>query len=103
MTKFAGAEMRQILAFIRKSFLFIFNFNPIKSFVDYGFLVKSGEYEVALDTDSKKFGGNGLADDSMHHFTIFDPKYKYEKRGWLKMYLPARSAVVLKKLRLRNA
>ena len=93
----------QILAFIRKSFLFIFNFNPIKSFVDYGFLVKSGEYEVALDTDSKKFGGNGLADDSMHHFTIFDPKYKYEKRGWLKMYLPARSAVVLKKLRLRNA
>ncbi|WP_034541669.1 alpha amylase C-terminal domain-containing protein [Phocaeicola paurosaccharolyticus] len=92
----------QVLAFTRKNFTFIFNFNPVKSFVDYGFLVTAGEYEVVLNTDSKDFGGNGLADDSVNHFTNFDPLYKREQKEWLKLYLPARSAVVLKKCRVKN-
>ena len=46
------------------------NFNPKQSFVDYGFLVTPGAYEVILNTDNVVFGGNGLADDSVVHFTI---------------------------------
>ncbi|MDR1919332.1 MAG: alpha amylase C-terminal domain-containing protein [Tannerellaceae bacterium] len=86
----------QILAYMRHNLLFVFNFNPSRSFTGYGFLCPQGEYEVVLNTDAKRFGGFGLADDSIHHFTNFDPLYKKEKKGWLKLYLPARSAVVLR-------
>ena len=56
-----------------------------------------GAYDVVLNTDATAFGGNGLADDSIRHFTNFDSLYKKDKKEWLKLYLPARSAVVLKK------
>ncbi len=87
----------QILAFMRGDLVFVFNFSPTRSFTDYGFLVPTGSYDVVLNTDSKDFGGNGLADDSMTHFTNFDPLYVEDHKEWLKLYIPARSAVVLKK------
>ena len=89
----------QILAYMRKDLVFIFNFSPNKSFTDYGFLTPKGEYEVVLNTDDPKFGGFGLNDDSVHHFTLFDPLYKKEKKEWLKLYIPARSAMVLRKVK----
>ena len=81
----------------RKDLIFVFNFNPKQSFTDYGFLVAPGAYEVILNTDNIAFGGNGFADDSVVHFTIADPLYKKEKKEWLKLYIPARTAVVLRK------
>lgn len=87
----------QILAFERGALLFVFNFSPTKSYADYGFLVKKGEYHVVLNTDAKAFGGNGLADDGVIHFTNFDPLYEKDGKEWLKLYVPARSAVVLRK------
>ena len=87
----------QILAFERGDIVFVFNFSPTRSFTDYGFLVKKGEYHVVLNTDAKVFGGNGLADDSVTHFTNFDPLYEKDGKEWLKLYIPARSAVVLRK------
>lgn len=87
----------QILAYQRKDLIFVFNFNPKQSFVDYGFLVAPGAYEVILNTDNTSFGGNGLADDGVTHFTTSDPLYQREKKEWLKLYVPARTAVVLRK------
>ena len=87
----------QVLAYMRKDYVFVFNFNPKQSFTDYGFLVTPGAYEVILNTDDVAFGGNGLADDSVVHFTIADPLYSKEKKEWLKLYIPARTAVVLRK------
>ena len=87
----------QVLAFTRGDLLFVFNFSPATSFTDYGFLVKEGAYEIVLDTDSEAFGGNNLNDDSMEHFTVSDVLYARDHKGWLKLYLPARSAIVLKK------
>lgn len=87
----------QILAFMRGDLLFVFNFSPVKSFADYGFLVPTGSYDVVLNTDAKAFGGNGFADDSLTHYTNFDPLYVEQHKEWLKLYVPARSAVVLKK------
>ena len=86
----------QILAFRRGALLFVFNFSPTRSYADYGFLVKAGEYEVMLNTDAKNFGGNGLADDNVKHFTNFDPLYEKVMKGWLKLYIPARSALILR-------
>ena len=73
-------------------------FSPTRSYTDYGFLVPTGSYEVVLNTDSKDFGGNGFADDTMTHLTNYDPLYVKDHKEWLKLYIPARSAVVLKKV-----
>ena len=88
----------QVLAFRRGTLLFVFNFSPSRSFTDYGLLVPTGAYEVVLNTDAKEFGGNGLNDDSITHFTAYDPLYVTDHKEWLKLYIPARSAMVLKKL-----
>lgn len=89
----------QVLAFRRGDLIFVFNWSPQKSFTDYGFLAPAGEYEVVLDSDSKRFGGFGFIDDGVHHFTSADPLYSPSGKGWLKMYLPARSAQVLRMVR----
>lgn len=87
----------QVLAFMRGDLLFVFNFSPTKSFTDYGFLVPTGSYSIVLDSDNVAFGGNGLNDDTMTHLTNYDALYVEEHKEWLKLYLPARSALVLKK------
>ena len=86
----------QILAYSRGPLLFVFNFSPTRSYEGYGFMVPEGAYEVVLNTDAKAYGGNGLADDSVRHLTNFDPLLKRDGKGWLKLYIPARSAVVLR-------
>jgi 1,4-alpha-glucan branching enzyme len=87
----------QVLAFMRGDLIFVFNFSPTQSFSDYGFLVPTGSYDVVLNTDATMYGGHGFADDSVTHFTNFDPLYVKDRKEWLKLYIPARSAVVLKK------
>ncbi len=87
----------QVLAFMRGNLIFVFNFSPLRSFTDYGFLVPKGSYIVALNSDSKEYGGYGFADDSVEHLTNFDPLYAGDGKEWLKLYIPARSAVVLRK------
>ena len=88
-------EGDQVVAYRRGSLIFVFNWNGQKSFSDYGMLVPEGKYKVVLNTDAKEFAGFGLSDDSIEHFTQPDKLYKKEHKGWLKLYLPARSAVVL--------
>ena len=87
----------QILAFSRGELVFVFNFSPTRSYSDYGFLVPEGSYHVVLNTDARKFGGYGFADDTVEHLTNADPLYADQHKGWLKLYIPARSAVVLRK------
>ncbi|MDR2692026.1 MAG: alpha amylase C-terminal domain-containing protein [Dysgonamonadaceae bacterium] len=88
----------QVLAYRRGDLLFVFNFNPEKSFTGYGLLASAGKYRIVLNTDSPDFGGFGSVDDSVEHLTIHDPLYEAEGKEWLKLYLPARTALVLRKL-----
>ena len=87
----------QILAYSRGELIFVFNFSPTRSYTDYGFMVPEGAYEVVLNTDAPAYGGNGLTDDSICHFTNFDPLLKRDGKGWLKLYIPARTAIVLRR------
>ncbi len=91
-------EGDQVVAFRRDKYIFVFNWNGQKSFSDYGFLAPEGSYKVVLNTDAKEFGGFGLADDSVQHFTEHDKLYAKDGKGWLRLYIPARSAVVLEKI-----
>lgn len=89
----------QVLAFQRKDWIFIFNFNPVQSFSGYGFLTAPGKYKVVLDTDHISFGGFGMIDSTIEHMTDYDPLYAKENKEWLKVYLPARTAIVLKRIK----
>lgn len=91
-------EGDQVVAYRRDNLVFVFNWNGQKSFSDYGILAAEGKYRVVLNTDAKEFAGFGLSDDSIEHFTQPDPLYKKDHKGWLKLYLPARSAVVLEQV-----
>ena len=53
-----------------------------------------------IDSDNARYGGYGNIDSAVRHFTQDDPLYHGAHLGWLKLYLPARSAQIL---RLRPA
>lgn len=85
----------QVLIFERGDLLLAFNFNPVTSFSDYQFGARPGCYKEILDTDSVKFDGFGRLDESVEHYTL----YEEEKGDRLSLYLPARSAFVLKHIK----
>lgn len=91
----------KVLAFHRGLFLFIFNFNPTQSFTDYGIPLGAGKYKVVLNTDSGHFGGNDLVDEEISYYTL--PSAGITSQHYLKMYLPARTALVLKKIDIPKA
>lgn len=86
----------QVLAFQRKNMVFVFNFNPVKSFTDYGIQISPGKYHIMLDSDDAKYGGFGNVDH--------DESYYAQRMGgvsgsnWLKIYLPARTALVFRQI-----
>lgn len=83
------------LAFMRGKLLFAFNFHPYKSYTNYGILAPEGKYQVVLDSDSSQYGGFDLQDRTVQHFTQYDSIFAKQKKGWLHLYLPARTAIVL--------
>ena len=93
--KWADNEGDQVLAFSRGELLFVFNFNPGQSFTDYGIHTLAGKYTVALCSDSKKFGGFGNVDEKLTYTT--ERVGGTAGKDWLRLYLPTRTAIVLKK------
>ena len=92
----------QVLAFMRGNLVFVFNFSPDKSFDGYGILAPGGTYDVVLSSDNPDFGGWGNIDEKVKHLTIPDPVYAPAGVEWLKLYMPARSAMVLRRHTLRK-
>ena len=86
----------QVLAFMRKDLLFVFNFSPVNSYTDYGMIVPRGSYTTLMSTDDAEFGGFNRIDKTIEHFTMPDPLYRRYRKEWLKLYLPARTAQVLR-------
>lgn len=77
-----------VVSFVRDNMVCCFNFHPEKSYTDYGIAAPQGAYEVVLSTDAKQYGGFGRIDSDMQYPVAGD--------GSLRLYLPARTAVVLK-------
>jgi 1,4-alpha-glucan branching enzyme len=89
-------EDDQLVSYQRGDLIFVFNFNGTKSFTDYGILAPQGLYKMVLNTDNSLYGGFDLVDQSIEHITSPDPE-KISDKEWLKLYIPARSAFVLRK------
>ncbi|KAI9344672.1 glycoside hydrolase family 13 protein [Obelidium mucronatum] len=78
----------------RGNLLWIFNFNPTESFVDYRVGTNwAGSYKVALNTDDKQFCGHGRVDPSGKYFST--PFGWNGRENYIQVYLPSRSALVL--------
>lgn len=93
-------EGDQILAFQRKDIVFVFNLNPTHSFTDYGINVEPGKYRIILNTDNSKYGGFDHIDESMTYYSI--PVAPLSKQHYLNLYLPPRTAIVLKKQKIKS-
>lgn len=85
----------QVLAYRRGDYLVIFNFNPVQSFFGYGIPMEASKYKVLFDTDEERFGGQGRIEHGMTYYTR--PSGGMSSQHYLNLYLPARTAVVLKK------
>jgi 1,4-alpha-glucan branching enzyme len=92
----------QVLAFKRGELIFVFNFNPDRSFQNYAIRVDPGKYHIILDTDSLMFGGSGNVDETMMYYTSSVDDSKLMTNNYLKMYIPARTGLVFKKIPSRS-
>ena len=85
----------KILAFKRGDFLMVFNFNPNQSFTGYGIPLEASKYKVLFDTDEARFGGQDRIAKGMIYYT--QSAFGQDNLHYLNLYLPARTAMVLKK------
>jgi 1,4-alpha-glucan branching enzyme len=84
----------QVLAFERANLLFVFNFNPNRSFEGRSIPCKSGDYRIVLSTDDGEFGGFNRIEKGMTYTTS-------ESSSELSLYLPSRTALVLERTVVR--
>lgn len=87
----------KIVAYMRGDLLFVYNFNPVRSFTDYGIPIKS-KFRVVLDSDDPELGGFNRIDRN----TIYSSIRKADRQTinvpfYLYLYLPSRTAIVLKR------
>jgi len=94
--KLMVADAEKVLVFQRDDLVFLFNFQAQVSLSDYAVLVPPGRYCGVLDTDERRFGGQGRI--------AFNQEYPVasEKRGTeccliIRVYLPCRTALVLQR------
>ncbi len=85
----------QILAFERGGYVFVFNFNPVRSFTGYGIPTGPGKFAIVLNTDNPQYGGNGNVDEQLTYMAR--GSYKQGSLSYLLLYIPSRSALVFKK------
>ena len=92
-------EQKQILVFLRKNCIFALNFNPMASFADYGLSAPDGTWTLELDSDAAEYGGQGRLAAGEEHVAQAQrcPNGNQEFDHCLYLYLPSRTAVVLKK------
>ncbi|MBP1582291.1 MAG: alpha amylase C-terminal domain-containing protein [Oscillospiraceae bacterium] len=85
---------RKVMAYQRGSSTFLLNFHPSESYADFFVpMGETGDFEVQLSSDSAAFGGHDrIATD--RYYTSYG--HSNGQTGF-QIYLPSRSAVVLKK------
>ena len=91
MTLDGGAK---ILVFNRDGLFFALNFHWTQSYPDWEIVVPPGDYDLALNTDAPAFGGQGRIADGQTYIAL--PKIRGDEQVHaIRVYLPARTAVVL--------
>jgi 1,4-alpha-glucan branching enzyme len=82
------------LVFRRGPLVFAFNFHPTASYADLRIPVPDrSDYRLVLDTDSPDFAGHSRIDPAVRY--VWQPAPMYGREQSIRIYLPARSALVL--------
>ena len=93
----------KVIAFMRGEFLLVFNFHPSNSFTDYGIPIK-GKFRIVLDSDDPEFGGfNRINRNQIYFSTRKVSRAILDYPLYLYLYLPSRTALVLKREPVRKA
>ncbi len=82
----------QVLAFGRGDFVFVFNFSPFHSYVDYSVPAPKGAYKMVLDSDDPAYGGFGRIDHNLEY-----PSLGNDETSKILLYIPTLTGLVLKK------
>ena len=91
-------ESRKLLVFYRHGLLFAFNFNPTESYTNVLIPVHANaDYTLKLSSDDEQYGGQNLVEHMKYTVKKFDDRY------FVELYLPARTAVILKEGRVRKS
>ena len=85
----------KVLALERAGHLFVFNFHPSRSYDGYRVDAPPGRYRLVMDSDAERYGGHGRLEPDQVYFTQPDGKGP-ALRNLLSLYLPTRSALVLR-------
>ena len=81
----------QSIVFYRNGLIFAFNFNANNSLTNVLVpIFNDKDYRIALCSDDAKYGGNNL----VKHITY--PSKKFNGKDYVELYLPARTAIVLR-------
>ena len=82
----------KILAFYRAGLIFVFNFHPQQSYIDYRIAAAPGKYRLLLDSDAPEYGGHDRLRAGQEYFTFTDRK---SRQNLLRLYLRSRTAFAL--------
>lgn len=93
----ATDEGAKTLAMTRGNLLVVLNYHSARSHVDFPLTVPPGDYELVLDSDSVAYGGQGRLSPSQHYRPITETRGA-EQVHTIRVYLPARTALVLRRL-----
>ncbi|MGA8180546.1 MAG: alpha amylase C-terminal domain-containing protein [Desulfobacterales bacterium] len=86
----------KVIVFRRDMLIFVFNFHPTRSYVDYCFEASSGKYRMIFNSDAPEYGGHSRLIQDQNHLTLLDTSREYS-RNLLCLYIPNRTAIVLQK------
>ncbi len=89
-------DQDRVVAFERAGWFVVVNLHPTQSWTDYGIDVLPGRYAQVLDTDETRFGGFGRLEPGQ----TYDTDSRLVGQEWhhrLRLYLPARCALVLRR------
>ena len=94
--KLLVAEAEKVLVFQRDDLVFLFNFQTQVSLNDYAVLVPPGKYRGVLDTDERRFGGQGRI-AAGQEYPVATEMRGNERVLIIRVYLPCRTALVLQR------
>ena len=83
-------ESKKLISYMRDNYLFVYNFST-ESYTGCRIDAPLHDYRIVLSTDDKEFGGFDRIDTAM----AYGGK-QGEKSAYVELYLPSRTAVVLK-------
>ena len=93
--RLAANEPDKVLAFMRGDKIFVFNFSAVRSFEGYGITVPpASSWRHLIDTDEPRFGGQGrIAGGCVYNPELVECDGELVQQ--IRLYIPARTAIVL--------